>query len=118
MSPVSAVWEDWQPSTAIMKPATVIGWHREGFGLFWTWRIRREKLGRPAVPEDVRSLIRAMSRDDPLWGAPQDEVSENDSRRRGFRLQVSHDSKATGGLNVAVRSSQPKACGTEPEPLV
>ncbi|MFN7648317.1 MAG: hypothetical protein ACK5UT_12455 [Acidobacteriota bacterium] len=33
---LSAVWEDWQPSAAIIKPATVIGWHRKGFGLFWT----------------------------------------------------------------------------------
>ncbi len=68
---LSAVWEDWQSSAAIMKPATVIGWHRKGFGLFWTWKIRRGRPGRPAVPADVRSLIRAMSRDNPLWGAPR-----------------------------------------------
>ena len=54
-----------------MKPATVIGWHRKGFRLFWTSKIRRGKPGRPAVPADVRSLIRAMSRDNPLWGAPR-----------------------------------------------
>jgi putative transposase len=54
-----------------MKPVTVIGWHRKGFGLFWTWKIRRGRPGRPAVPADVRSLIRAMSRDYPLWGAPR-----------------------------------------------
>ena len=46
-------------------------WHRKGFGLFWTWKIRRGRLGRPAVPADVRTLIRAMSRDNPLWGAAQ-----------------------------------------------
>ncbi len=63
---LSAVWEDWRLSAAIMKPATVIGWHRKGFGLFWTWKIRRGRPGRPAVPADVRSLIRAMSRDNPL----------------------------------------------------
>ena len=68
---LAAVWQDWQPSAVIMKPATVIGWHRKGFRLFWTWKIRRGKLGRPAVPADVRSLIRAMSRDNPLWGAPR-----------------------------------------------
>jgi hypothetical protein len=54
---LSAVWEDWQPSSVIMTPATVIGWHRKGSGLFWTWKIRRGKPGRPAVPADVRSLI-------------------------------------------------------------
>ena len=35
---LSAVWEDWQPSSVIIKPATVIGWHRKGFGLFWTFK--------------------------------------------------------------------------------
>jgi putative transposase len=54
-----------------MKPATVIRWHSKGFGLFWTWKIRRGRPGRPAVPADVRSSIRAMSRDNPLWGAPR-----------------------------------------------
>ena len=68
---LSGVWEDWQPRAVILKPATAIGWHRKGFGLFWTWKIRRGRLGRPAVPTDVRSLIRAMSQDNPLWGAPR-----------------------------------------------
>ena len=54
---------------SLINPATVIGWHRKGFGLFWTWKIRRGRLGRPAVPADVRSLIGTMSRDNPLWGA-------------------------------------------------
>jgi transposase InsO family protein len=68
---LAAVWTDWQPSSIIIKPATVIGWHRKGFRLFWTWKIQRGKPGRPAVPADVRSLIRTMSRDNPLWGAPR-----------------------------------------------
>jgi transposase InsO family protein len=53
-----------------MKAATVVGWHRKGFGLFWTWKIRRGKPGRPAVPKEVRELIRTLSRENPLWGAP------------------------------------------------
>jgi|GEM_PF-1027349 len=68
---LAAVWTDWQPSSINIKLATVIGWHRKGFRLFWTWKIRRERPGRPAVPADVRSLIRAMSRDNPLCGAPR-----------------------------------------------
>jgi transposase InsO family protein len=54
----------------IVKPETVIAWHRKGFRLFWTWKSRR-RSGRPAVPPDVRTLIRTMSRDNPLWGAPR-----------------------------------------------
>jgi putative transposase len=68
---LSAVWSEWQSTIAIVKPATVIGWHRQGFRLFWHWKIRRGKPGRPGVPKEIRSLIRKMSRDNPLWGAPR-----------------------------------------------
>ena len=64
------VWKGWQSGVFIMKAATVVGWHRKGFGLFWTWKIRRAKLGRQAVPKEVRELIRTLSRENPLWGAP------------------------------------------------
>ena len=43
----------------------------QGFRLFWHWKIRRGKPGRPGVPKEIRSLIRTMSRDNPLWGAPR-----------------------------------------------
>jgi transposase InsO family protein len=65
------VWNDWQSSVFIVKAATVIGWHRKGFRLFWAWKVRHGKPGRPAVPKEVRQLIRTMSRENPLWGAPR-----------------------------------------------
>jgi putative transposase len=72
-----SVWNDWQSAVFIVKAAvfivkaaTVVSWHRRGFGLFWSWKIRRGKPGRPAVPEEVRELIRTMSRENPLWGVP------------------------------------------------
>jgi putative transposase len=65
------VWSDWRSALVIVKPATVIGWHRRGFRLFWTWKVRRGQPGRPLVPKSVRELIRKMSRDNPLWGAPR-----------------------------------------------
>jgi len=65
-----SVWNDWQSAVFIMKAATVVSWHRKGFGLFWSWKIRRGKPGRPAVPKEVRELIRTMSLENPLWGAP------------------------------------------------
>jgi len=68
---LSAVWNDWQSSVFIIKASTVIGWHRKGFRLFWAWKVRRGKQGRPAVPKEVRQLIRTMSRENPLWGAPR-----------------------------------------------
>jgi putative transposase len=52
------VWSDWKSALRIVKAETVIAWHRKGFGLFWTWRIRRGKPGRPKVPQELRDLIR------------------------------------------------------------
>jgi hypothetical protein len=67
---LSSVWDGWESGVFIVKTATVISWHRKGFGLFWTWKIRRGKPGRPSVPKEVRQLIRTLSRENPLWGAP------------------------------------------------
>ena len=61
-----SVWNGWEARLAIVKATTVIGWHRQGFGLFWRWKIRHGKPGRPAVPKEVRELIRRLSRENPL----------------------------------------------------
>src|SRR5262249_20268336 len=55
----------------IVKPETVIGWHHQGFRWYWTWKIRHGRPGRPCVPKETRDLIRTMSRENPLWGAPR-----------------------------------------------
>jgi putative transposase len=65
------IWSEWRTALVIVKPETVIGWHRRGFRLFWTWKSRHGKRGRPAVAKEVRQLIRRMSRENPLWGAPK-----------------------------------------------
>ena len=67
---LSSVWNGGESRVSIIKAATVIGWQRKGFGLFWRWKIRHGKPGRPAVPKEVRQLIRMLSRENPLWGAP------------------------------------------------
>jgi transposase InsO family protein len=67
---LSRIWDDWRSALAIVQPETVIAWHRTGFRLFWTWKVRRGQPGRPAVSRQVRDLIRRMSRENPLWGAP------------------------------------------------
>ena len=56
-------------ATVIFKPETLVRWHRSGFRLYWRWKSRR-RVGRPAVPAGTRDLVRAISRDKPLWGAP------------------------------------------------
>jgi hypothetical protein len=54
----------------IVQPDTVLRWHRLGFQLYWRWRWR-SRGGRPRVPIEVRSLIRQVSVENPLWGAPR-----------------------------------------------
>jgi hypothetical protein len=55
---------------AIVRPETVVRWHRAGFRSHWRWKSRR-RLGRPAVSGEIRHLIREMSIANPLWGAPR-----------------------------------------------
>jgi len=54
----------------ILKPATVIAWHRAGLRAYWRWK-SRPRGGRPRASADIRSLIREMSIANPLWGAPR-----------------------------------------------
>ena len=55
---------------AIVKPDTLVRWHRAGFRSYWRWKSRR-RGGRPIVPVKIRRLIREMSIANPLWGAPR-----------------------------------------------
>jgi transposase InsO family protein len=55
---------------AIVKPETVVKWHRAGFRLYWCWK-SKARGGRPTVPLEIRRLIREMSVANPLWGAPR-----------------------------------------------
>jgi putative transposase len=68
---LSRVWRDWRSVLAIVKPETVVAWHRAGFHLFWTWKVRRGQPGRPLISREVRDLIRKMCRENTGWGAPR-----------------------------------------------
>ena len=57
-------------ASIIFKPETLLRWHRIGFRLFWRWKSRR-RPGRPTLSADIRSLVRRISRENPLWGAPR-----------------------------------------------
>jgi hypothetical protein len=57
----------WRRHLVLVRPETVLRWHRRGRRRFWWWRSRRP-MGRPRVPAEVRDLIAVMSRDDSLWG--------------------------------------------------
>jgi transposase InsO family protein len=64
----------WFPSIAgafaIVRPETIVRWHRVGFRAYWRWR-SRNRVGRPKVSAELRALIGEMSRVNPLWGAPR-----------------------------------------------
>ena len=68
---LSCLWPGWRHALVIVSPETVIGWHRKGFRLFWTWKSRRRKPGRPPVSREIRHLVRRMSRENTRWGAPR-----------------------------------------------
>src|SRR5215472_2743853 len=68
---LSRVWSAGRSSLIIVKPETVINWHRQGFGWYWTWKVRHGRSGRPQVPKETRDLIRTMRRENPRWGAPR-----------------------------------------------
>src|SRR5438270_6565040 len=58
---LSRLWTSWRHSLQVVRPETVVGWHRQGF----------RRSGRPMVSADLRNLIRRMSYANPLWGAPR-----------------------------------------------
>jgi hypothetical protein len=64
----------WFPSVLkaimIMRPETLVRWHRAGFRRYWHWK-SRSLGGRPKIAADLRVLIRRMSAENPLWGAPR-----------------------------------------------
>jgi putative transposase len=65
------IWTDWERVLVIVKPETVVRWHRAGFRRYWAWKSRRRRPGRPGVAPELRKLIRDISRANPLWGAPR-----------------------------------------------
>ena len=64
------LWAGWRSVLMIVQPETVVQWHRLGFRLYWRWK-SRAKLGRPNIEPEIRSLIRRMSRENPIWGVPR-----------------------------------------------
>jgi hypothetical protein len=65
-----ASWSRWEDALLVVKPETVVGWHRAGFRLYWRWK-SRTRGGRPRITEEVRVLIRRLARENSDWGAPK-----------------------------------------------
>lgn len=95
---LSATWRDWRSALILVQPETVIGWHRKGFRLFWRWKSGHGRRGRPRVAAETRQLIRRMSRENPLWGAP---------RIHGELLKLGIDIGETSVSKYMVRGRKP-----------
>jgi putative transposase len=73
-------------------------WHKQGFRLYWHWKSKARRIGRPQIDKEIRGLIRRMSRENPLWGVPR---IQSELRLLGFDLAESTIAK------YRVRSKKP-----------
>jgi transposase InsO family protein len=85
----------------IVRPETIVRWHRAGFRTFWRWK-SRSRVGRPKLPPDVRRLIREISLANPLWGAP---------RIHGELLKLGIDIGQTSVAKYMARRRRPPSQG-------
>ena len=67
---ITRLWPSLLGMARVVEPATILHWHRAGFRRYWRWKSRK-RAGRPRIDRDLRDLIRTMSRENPLWGAPR-----------------------------------------------
>ena len=91
----------WRSALRIVKPETFTCWHRQGFRVFWRWK---STPGRPALPKDLRALIRRMALENPIWG----------------QERIANELLLTLGLRVSprtVRKYMPSRCVGNPVSL-
>ena len=67
---IQRLCRQWKDHLVIVKPETVLRWHRQGFRYYWKWR-SRSRPGRPPIEAELIALIRRMSTENVLWGAPK-----------------------------------------------
>ena len=103
---LSRIWGDWRSALAIVRPETVVAWHRAGVRLFWTWKVRRGQPGRPTIAREVRDLIPERGDDDQNHGPNLTETRGVRSVSNSFILRLP---------GVLTRDSSPKR-PSEPRP--
>lgn len=73
---------NWRDALVVVKPETIIRWHRKGFRLFW--RYRSKPSGRPPLPLNIRELIRTMAADNITWS--EERIANELKLKRGIRV--------------------------------
>src|SRR2546427_12031803 len=86
---MTRMWPSLLGLTRVVQPATLLRWHRCGFRAYWRWK-SRARPGRPRVERELRDLIRRMSEENPLWGAPR---IHGELLKLGFQVAESTVSK-------------------------
>ena len=99
---LSRTWKNWRQALIIVRPETVVSWHRKGFRLFWTWVSRRKRSGRPETSPEIRALIRKLAASNPLWGAPRihGELLKLGIEIRALRLSAASEEAETAFPNL------------------
>lgn len=97
---LSRIVRGWRDAVLLVKPETILRWHREGFRLFWKWKSRNRKPAESKLSAEQVALIRQMAQENRLWGA---------ERIRGELLKL--------GISVAKRTIQRYMRGVRPPTL-
>ncbi len=106
---LSRLWPAWRATLVMVRPETVITWHRKGCRLFWTWKPRRRRGGRAPIPREGRDIIRRMSRQNPLWALPGSSRRTSPTTSdpaRTCRWQRTHPTGDRSSPSVPGRSSR------------
>jgi putative transposase len=105
------IWPQVIAAMALVKPATVVAWHRKGFRFYW--RRRSGRPGRPRINPEIRNLIRRMSNANPLWGAPR---IHRELLKLGIKIsQATSGGGCRGGPNASSKAvtSLVMSCGAK-----
>jgi hypothetical protein len=96
------LFSGWSGSLIVVKPDTVVGWHRKGWKVYWRWRSRRtSRMGRRKIEAEIHELIRRMARENTLWGARSLPLGYNAESRRSWHVLALR----------FVRVLSPRTCG-------
>ena len=94
---MTKLWPGLLRSAQVVRPETILRWHRAGFKVFWRWK-SRNRAGRPKIDRGLRDLIRRMSKENPLWGA---------SRIHGELLMLGFDVAQSTVSKYMLRGGRP-----------
>ena len=104
---------DWRDALVVVKPDTLIRWHRRGFRLFWRWKSK--PVGRPALPKNLQELIRKMAAENPTWG--EEHIANELKLKLGIRVSprtvrkyLAEPSRPDAGSESAMADLRAQSC--------